>query len=80
MYGDYEPVRIAFYLGTYGDIKRQLITLDGYYVNLLLTLGIDKKSVSTWIEQAIEQSGMDDTRQLTEQIKRLIINKRVLMV
>lgn len=77
MYGDYEQVRIAFYLGSYGDIKRQLITLEGYYVNLLLTIGIDKKGVSTWIAQSIEQNGIDDTRQLTEQVKRLIINKRI---
>jgi hypothetical protein len=70
-------VRIAFFTSTYGELKRQYIALDGFYVNaLMLAAGIDKKGVSKWIQRAVDNwKAFDDKLPITKQVKLLIIRE-----
>jgi predicted DNA-binding protein YlxM (UPF0122 family) len=76
-YGMNALVRIAFFTSTYGELKRQYIALDGFYVNaLMLAAGIDKKGVSKWIQRAVDNwKAFDDKLPITKQVKFLIIRE-----
>ena len=78
-YSDCNLVQIAFFSSTYGELKRQYVTLDGFYVNaLMIAAGIDKKGVSKWIQKAVDDwKEFDDKLPITKQVKFLIIRELV---
>ena len=69
--------RIAFYSTDNGIKKRQVIALDGFYVNaLMLVAGIDKKGVPAWVQRAVDNWVAFDSRlPITRQVKYLIIRE-----
>jgi hypothetical protein len=68
-------IRIAFYT-VKQDIKtRQVIALDGFYINaLILATGINKKGVTGWIQQSVNSwPEFDSNKPITRQVKQLLI-------
>ena len=60
-----------------GVKKRQVIALDGFYVNaLMLVVGIDKKGVPAWVQQAVDGwAAFDPALPITRQVKYLLIRE-----
>lgn len=73
----YSLTRVAFYTHWQGVKIRQVIALDGFYLNaLMLATGIDKQSVPKWVQTAVDaHSEFDSTAPITRQVKFLIINE-----
>ena len=69
--------RIAFYTTDNGIKKRQVIALDGFYVNaLMLVAGIGKKGVTAWVQRAVDNWVAFDSRlPITRQVKYLIVRE-----
>jgi hypothetical protein len=69
--------RIAFYTSSGGVKKRQVIALDGFYINALMTAsGVDKKGVPAWVQQAVDGWGaFDPALPITKQVKFLIVRE-----
>jgi len=76
-YGFNDLVRIAFYTVNKGVKKRQVIALDGFYVNaLMLVTGIDKKGVPAWVQQAVDGwADFNPELPITRQVKYLLIRE-----
>ena len=76
-YGINDLVRIAFYTMK-NDIKtRQVIALDGFYINaLMLATGINKQAVPKWIQSAVDGwTAFDSAMPITKQVKYLLIRE-----
>ena len=73
-YSDNATVKIAFRTNTYGENKRQCVTLEGDTINLLmLATGINKRDVPKWVQNAVnEWTAFDDKLPITRQVRRLI--------
>jgi hypothetical protein len=73
----YSLTRVAFYTPWQVAKIRQVIALDGFYLNaLMLATGIDKQSVPKWVQTAVDaHSEIDSTAPITKQVKFLIINE-----
>lgn len=76
-YGFNDLVRIAFYTPTAAGRKRQVIALDGFYLNaLMLATGIDKKGIPAWVQQAVDGwPAFDAELPITKQVKYLLIQE-----
>jgi len=82
-YADTALVRIAFYIQRQGKKRvkqervRQVIALDGFYVNaLMLATGITKADVPKWVQQAIDAwAAFDGELPITRQVKLLLIRE-----
>lgn len=75
---DYVPYRFRFsYTTPKGDLKSDVIALEGYFVNALMALaGITKAQVPVWISEAVSDwMGFDYQLGATRQIKKLIMRK-----
>lgn len=79
-YADTALVRVAFYIQRKGKRVRQaqvrqVIALDGFYVNaLMFATGIDKKGVPAWVQSAVNGwAAFDGELPITRQVKFLII-------
>ncbi|MDP2901896.1 MAG: hypothetical protein Q8N96_02140 [Methylovulum sp.] len=72
-----DTVRIAFYTVGNGVKKRQVIALDGFYVNaLMLVAGVDKKGVPAWVQREVDGWLAFDSRlPITRQVKYLIVRE-----
>lgn len=70
-------IKVAFYTSTYGTKKRQVIGLDGFYLNALMTAtDINKKDIPAWIQSAVNDwMAFDDKLPITKQIKLLIVRE-----
>ncbi len=73
----YSLTRVAFYTPWQGGKIRQVIALDGFYLNaLMLATGIDKQGVPKWVQTAVDaHSEFDSTAPITKQVKFLIISE-----
>ncbi|MCX7095263.1 MAG: hypothetical protein NTY50_17685 [Methylobacter sp.] len=82
-YADTALIRIAFYIQRQGKKRvkqarvRQVIALDGFYVNaLMLATGIDKKGVPAWVQSAVNGwAAFDGELPVTRQVKLLIVRE-----
>ncbi len=82
-YADTALVRIAFYIQRQGKKRvkqervRQVIALDGFYINaLMLATGIDKKGVPAWVQSAVNGwAAFDGELPVTRQVKLLIVRE-----
>ena len=74
-YPIYAHVRIAFYTTSKGVKIRQVIALDGFYVNALMSaIGINKSAVPAWIQKAVDSyADFDSSLPITKQVKYLLI-------
>jgi hypothetical protein len=70
-------IKVAFYTATYSAKKRQVIGLDGFYLNALMSAtGINKKGIPAWIQQAVNDwTAFDDKLPITKQVKLLIVRE-----
>ncbi len=76
-YADTALIRIAFYIQRQGKRVRQVIALDGYYLNaLMLATGITKQDVPKWVQQAVDGwAAFDSALPITKQVKLLLIRE-----
>jgi hypothetical protein len=76
-YGINDLIRIAFYTTNAGVKKRQVIALEGFYLNaLMLATGITKQDVPKWVQAAVDGWGAFDSRlPITKQVKLLLIRE-----
>ena len=74
---DLDRVRIAFYTQKQGVRVRQVIALDGFYINaLILATGITKQDVPKWVQSAVDSwMAFDVHLPVTRQVKFLIVQK-----
>lgn len=74
-YPIYAHVRIAFYTTSNGIKMRQVIALDGFYVNALMSaIGITKSAVPAWVQKSVDSyADFDSTLPITKQVKYLLI-------
>ena len=82
--GDDEPdalnnldvIRIAFYVSKNGKRVRQVIALDGFYINgLIAATGIQKQDVPKWVQAAVDSwDAFDSELPITRQVKYLIVS------
>jgi hypothetical protein len=72
-----DVVRIAFYTVKHGMKTRQVIALDGFYVNaLMLAAGIPKQDVPKWVQAAVNGwAAFDSALPITRQVKYLLIRE-----
>lgn len=70
-----DVIRVAFYVTKDGKRLRQVIALDGFYINgLIAATGITRQDVPKWIQAAIDGWGAFDAHlPITRQVKYLIV-------
>jgi len=70
-----DVIRIAFYANKDGKRIRQVIALDGFYLNgLIATTGITRQDVPKWVQTAVDAyRPFDPHRAVTRQVKYLIV-------
>ena len=70
-----EVIRIAFYVDKDGKRPRQVIALDGFYINgLIAATGITRQDVPKWVQAATDSwRGFDAHLPITRQVKYLIV-------
>lgn len=76
-YADTALIRIAFYVQRQGKRVRQVIALDGFYINaLMLATGINKADVPKWVQSAVNGwSAFDGELPITRQVKMLLVRE-----
>jgi len=70
-----DVIRIAFYANKDGKRIRQVIAVDGFYINgLIAATGITRQGVPKWVQQAVNEYRPFDPRYaVTRQVKYLIV-------
>ena len=75
---NFDNVRIAFYIIRKGKRERQVISLDGYFINALLSIGISKQEVPQWVQSQVNEfTAFDALLPITRQVKYLIMREVV---
>ena len=75
---NFDNVRIAFYIMRKGQRERQVISLDGFLINALLSIGISKQDVPQWLQAQVDDwTAFDGQLPITRQVKYLIIREVV---
>lgn len=74
---DLDIVRVAFYVTKDSNRTRQVIALDGFYINgLMLATGITKADVPKWVQAAVDSCAAFDAHlPITRQVKLLIVRE-----
>jgi len=71
----FSQTRIAFYVQKHGKRERQVIALEGYYLNALAVLGVNKAEVPKWVQAAVDNwIAFDPELPITRQVKYLIVS------
>jgi len=69
-YGDMEIVRIAFYTKVDQVRTRQVIALDGFYLNPLMeSRALDKKDIPVWVQWLVDTNEFNPELAVTRQVK-----------
>jgi len=72
---DFDDYRIAFYVTKRKERVRQVIAIDGFYVNALERRGIKKKDIAKWVQKEIDAwTAFDALLPITRQVKFLIVS------
>jgi len=75
---NFDNVRIAFYTGMEASRKRQVIALDGFFINSLASIGISKQDVPQWLTKQVKDwTAFDAKLPVTRQVKYLIMREVV---
>jgi len=75
---NFKSVRIAFYVTHKGEKKRQVIALDGFFINALSSIGISKQDTPKWIQAQVDEwTAFDSQLPNTQQVKYLIMREVV---
>lgn len=75
---NFDNIRIAFYIAVNGERKRQIISLDGFLINALATIGILKSDVTQWVQIQIDEwTAFDSKLPITRQVKYMIMREVV---
>ena len=71
---NFANVRIAFYIMRKGKRERQVIALDGFFINALASIGISKQDAPQWVQaQVNDWTAFDGQLPITRQVKYLIM-------
>lgn len=75
---NFDNVRIAFYIMRNGKRERQVIALDGYFLNALASIGISRKDTPQWVQVRVDDwTAFDAQLPITRQVKFLIMREVV---
>ncbi|OQK16739.1 hypothetical protein AU255_02190 [Methyloprofundus sedimenti] len=75
---NFDDVRIAFYVTDHKERKRQVISLDGFFINALCSIGISKQEVPQWLQAQVDGwTAFDSHLPKTRQVKYLIMREVV---
>ena len=71
---NFDNVRIAFYIMRKGKRERQVISLDGFFINALASINISKQDAPQWVQaQVNDWKAFDVQLPITRQVKYLIM-------
>ncbi|MFK5950332.1 MAG: hypothetical protein QM500_16360 [Methylococcales bacterium] len=72
----FDNLQVAFYIVRDGQRIRQGIALDGFFIDALKLLGIEREAVPSWVQSAIDGwTSFDPKLPVTRQIKYLIVQE-----
>lgn len=72
----FSQTRVAFYVQKAGQRSRQVIALEGYYLNALAALGVSKADVPKWVQAAVDNwAAFAPDLPITRQVKCLIVRE-----
>jgi len=75
---NFDNVRIAFYIMRDGKRERQVISLDGYFINALASIKVSKQAVPQWVQSQVDEwTAFDCQLPITRQVKYLIMREVV---
>lgn len=75
---NFDNVRVAFYVIRDGKRERQVISLDGYFINALSSIKVSKQGVPQWVQAQINNwTAFDSKLPITRQVKYLIMHEVV---
>lgn len=73
---NFDNVRIAFYVIRDGKRERQVISLDGFFINALARIKVSKQEVPQWVQAQVDDwTAFDSKLPITRQVKFLIIRE-----
>lgn len=71
---NFDNIRVAFYIMRKGKKERQVISLDGFFINALASIGLSKQEVPQWVQaQVNDWTDFDAQLPITRQVKYLIM-------
>jgi len=71
---NFDNVRIAFYIMRKDKRERQVIALDGFFINALASINISKQDAPQWVQaQVNDWKAFDVQLPITRQVKYLIM-------
>jgi len=71
---NFDNVRIAFYIMRKGKRERQVISLDGFFINALASIGLSKQEAPQWVQTQVDNwKAFDAQLPITRQVKYLIM-------
>jgi len=71
---NFDNVRIAFYIMRKGKRERQVISLDGFFINALASINISKQDAPQWVQAQVNNwKAFDVQLPITRQVKYLIM-------
>jgi hypothetical protein len=71
---DFDTFKVSFYSQFDGKKKRQVINLDGFFINALESIGVTKGDVPAWVQKQVDEwTAFDPKLPVTRQIKCLIM-------
>jgi len=71
---NFDNVRIAFYIMRKDKRERQVISLDGFFINALASINISKQDAPQWVQaQVNDWKAFDVQLPITRQVKYLIM-------
>jgi len=74
----FDSVRVSFYIQRNGKRERQVIALDGFFINALSSMDVPRSAVPQWVQAQIDDwSSFDAQLPITRQVKYLIMREVV---
>lgn len=75
---NFDTVRIAFYISRKGKRVRQVIAIDGYFINALASIEVSKQDAPQWVQAQVDDwIDFDAQLPITRQVKYLIMREVV---
>lgn len=75
---NFDNVRIAFYIMRDSKRERQVISLDGFFINALASIKVSRKNAPQWVQAQVDNwTDFDSKLPVTRQVKYLIIREVV---
>jgi len=75
---NFDNVRLAFYIMRKGKRERQVISLDGFFINALASIRVSKQDAPQWVQVQVDGwTAFDSQLPITRQVKYLIMREVV---